>query len=222
MELQHRIESSRRRDARIPVICGLVFIAVISALASASPVTWKFDGNVASAFDPTNILQQTVAAGSPFHALVTFDSESPDQDPAEPRHGSYRELIAEAAGFVDDLSFLGPAGTTSAISIEDSWFNSADSYFLVTEVRLLDTLLELRIFLDDYQGQAFDNDALPMTPPPVSEFERAVFQLYSLSDEHPIDVWGTLLKVTPEPATMSLLAIGALLCMRRRPQCHRT
>jgi hypothetical protein len=71
------------------------------------------------------------------------------------------------------------------------------------------------VVLQDYDASVFSGTSLPLSPVPLHEFESRTFEIIDhLSGS--FEVEGTVTYWTPEPTTLSLLALGGLALLRRR------
>ena len=77
----------RKSVAMIPLVLG--FVLALAGPAQAALITFEFGGQVTSISDSSNFLQGRIVVGQSYSARYTFDSETPDMYPNDPRGGGY-------------------------------------------------------------------------------------------------------------------------------------
>lgn len=190
-------------------LAGLV-VAVGGAAAMAVPITFQMQGTITSVDDIQNLTG--VVVGDTWTLDWTFDSGAPDTEPA-PDFGVYAidTMFLDIGG--NSFNPVSPGGPPIAVG------NGAaqDSYRLEGFPSFAGAGEDAPIFrveLFDDQATVFSDDSLPLAPPDLSEFETRLFRLDDLFPN--VTLIGTITSFTPEPATLSLLALGGLLLTRRR------
>lgn len=151
--------------------------------------------------------QLGISPGDEFTFTYSFDSNAPDQDPA-PEYGEYQvDYVSFSAGTV-----AVPVTAPGAVGVRVGDVHSYVVDALVAPFLPEPTTAYLWIGLSSFTP-VFPGVSLPLHPVPLESFDK--FLLLHL--EGPgygalgmVDAW------TPEPATLSLLALGGLALLRRR------
>ncbi len=209
----------------------------LNSPAAAFPITVAFEGTVTSVEDG---LEGTFAIGQPVSGRYTFDSETPDLDPL-PGTGVY---LIDAYDF-NIGPYVGslpePCGTIlvannpEGVGLSDIYRASAITCTL-DEIQGADigsfTPLYFSLQLT-LLANAFDSDALVLTPPDLSPFSVWQGFLLAFVDQmDPDDPFDNVLRSVntnltsltlvpseiPEPATLALFGLGlaGLGVVRRR------
>lgn len=197
----------------------LLLLGLMSSAALAVPFTWVASGTIQFAYDKIDALPLTAAAGDPFSFQFTFNP-GPDENP-QPSSGFYRGGLLAAS--------LTVAGQTVDFDDIPAWLSWVDvhapsrSFTLAaqTTAEPAPGSLEFALQLQD-GAPPFPSDAIPSTPPDLSQFNITAFDLLSfnrnltggddtLRDAHMNGLVTSLTAVTtsvPEPATLALFALG--------------
>ena len=203
------------------IIIGITFLLPFTTAVRAGPVTWEFAGEITFVRDDDNFLGGAVSVGTPFSGLFTFESTTPDSDPDEPRRGRYGDAITVISGQVGGLGFLNPAGAINFVEIKDGFSSpSLDSLLASSKVEFLTEPLDFSIILLDNTGTVFPNDFLPLSPPELDSFNRALFGIGDLSETIPLSLRGEVTSLVPEPGTLIFLGIG-IFAVITRGRAHR-
>lgn len=198
------------------VVVALLLLCALST-AQAELITFQFSGTVDSVQDPAGYLQGGVVPGSPFSGTYTFDSAATDTYPADPTVGRYVTTTgASLTTLVGTLTLSSPGPV--AVVIGNG--NSGDSYDAYTFPFVSSGLQipELGIALTETTGGVFVSDELPLLPPDLTRFTTRRFSLQGrpVGATEYFFVTGTTTTLTPEPGSLALFSIGALLSARRR------
>lgn len=189
-------------------------------------ITFGFEGAVTSVTDSSGYFQGGIVIGSPFDGTYTFDSSSSDQLSGDTTQGLYSTpdfsltvqtgpLTLNAIG--DDCSVYVVDGTAPGdiYGISGTTFESNGYY-----------VSELILQLKDLSGQALANDHLLLNPPDLQQFDYRQFFLLvkPVGETQFSSIEGVITTITPEPASITLIAVGTLLLVRRRRHivhtCH--
>jgi hypothetical protein len=202
---------------RALVVAGLALAAPLEALAT--PITFTFTGTVASV---APALAGTFNTTQTLSGSYTFESSSPDLDPADPTRGVYQSpLVPNALSFTIGSyagGRTGPAMLGDQIRVFDNVSSQADVYNPAWRPALSgpnvgglspDTFV---LQLPDLSQTAFSSDALPLTPPNLAAFGNGAFWGLFFQNQDGTQfglVEGRLtsleLAPVPEPATVLLL-----------------
>lgn len=209
---------SSARSFSSVVAVGLATLSLVPAPAAADPVTFQFVGHVESVKLPAAPFAGLVAVGDPLSGSVTFDSAAIDTNRAAGQ-GTY--YFAEPSVFIARFGGFEASSATSGFRID--LFNDlgVDTFQITAESAATLLILELSAFAD---SGAITSDVLPLVPPDVRRFEHA-FVIFGVKQEQagPFPVVGARIDSltqaaapVPEPATLTLLSIGAGLSVAVR------
>lgn len=207
-----------------------------AAGAKAAPVTFYFSGTVGSIYEPSDVINASVAVGTAFHGHYTFDPGATDTN-ADPDIGWYESSGAqyEYVVHIGDYTFTSIAENFSSIDINvNADDTGSDSYnvhsaFVVTASPALDedvVAIESRFSLIDGDRTAFNSADLPLTPPSLnpfgdsgSDFNNFVLHGLAGGGASPLlQVRGDIATLTPEPTSgaLALLGLGGAAMLNRR------
>jgi len=205
------------------MLCTVAFVAGVLATgvspAHAYPVTFRFSGTIDGIGDPDGLLDGTIVVGTPFAGSYTFESTMTDDLPGDAHHGLYTSpappmsLMSVSVG---DYDFIGPS---HEVLVENSDKDSLlmRSYDFASEGF---AITNMRVFFLDLEGTAMASDALPLAPPALAPFEVRDFSISGNAGGTPrFSFGGNVTVLTPEPASIALLAIAALVLLRRGSRC---
>lgn len=189
-------------------------IAVLSfpVIARGNLVTFEFEA-VSQAFVDNHGLGWTIPNGTSVSGRVTFESTTPDDNPDRPDLGRYFDCIVASNMQIGEYATT-DTGLDSFIAITTG-FSNDDTYQMIDRsLSFRGVAVSAGIVLIDSDATAFDDVLLPITPPPLDEFEGRLFSI--LADDDSFSALGTLTSLTlvPEPSTL-LLLVGATLLARR-------
>lgn len=193
----------------------LLLIMLLATHVRGDMVTFAFTG-VTTVFTDGDGVGWSIPNGTALSGTFTFDSSVPDSSPDDPEYGRYYNTITDLSLQLNGYAALHTTGISNHIYVLNDPIN--DQYIL------LDRELEYRgyptnfsfLFADE-QSSVFDDIALPVSPPPVNEFEYTGFILRGDDDQFGVNGVVTSLTLVPEPSTL-LLLVGATL-LARRPRC---
>ena len=210
-----------------PAICAV--LALCSASALASPITFFYSGELVSVgtpdpTDPANPFPVPPDFGSPFSGFYTFDSSALDAVPADAATGSYASTGAPF-GLTLELGGLSFSYDSVSIGVTDGYssFGPGDQY--LAGFAAGPTVLSIR--LTDFSEMLFATDSLPVTPPDLTGLFTEFFFSETVSGVQ-VDVNGVVTTLVctsgcavpaPEPSAVWLLATGLAalgLCPGRR------
>lgn len=196
-------------------------LTLSSTTAQAAPITFSYAGIVESVGDYDQSFIGN-PLGTTFNGEYTFDSTAPDliADPAN-ESGAY-------VGSSLTLTLVGVPLSFGSVSIGVNNYAVSDQYLF----GYFDAFTSLSIRLEDFQHTVFSSDALPLTPPPIAQFDSP-FLFFQLNDANAqplvVDLNGRVTSLqcvagcdavpaaVPEPATLLLVPSGlAALAARRR------
>jgi hypothetical protein len=208
-------------NAKVRWLWMAVFLLMaISRAATATVVTFGFSGYIDLVHDTQGLVDYTVHVGDPFSGNVTFDASVSDRNP-DPRYGFYTRPITSFSATVGEVMAIG-AGHSNRIFVGNDWPVPPGSdvvhdflhVFAIPHQFLEEVPAYARLELEDFNATVFQSDSLPVSPPPLSEFELATFTI--ADDINSLRIRGIVTSLTPEPSTLPLLAVGGVALFRRR------
>lgn len=209
------------RRKRLSVMIVALAFAAETGQTRASPITWEFAGEITRVSDPNDFFGGAVIVGSPFSGSYTFESTTPDSDPDDARFGLYDNAITSISGEVGNLTFLGPfrstnfpPGSTNFIWISND--PALDDYLVRSGINLLGETVDLEMLLVDGTGAMFRSDSLPLLPPDLGSLDTAGFSIFFESEASGFSIAAPLTSLVPEPGTLALIGLGALVLLKRR------
>ncbi len=197
-------------------------LALCAFLANLSPagaelVTWGFSGKIDLVSDRDNVLDGAVTVDSPFSGRFTFETTTPDSNPANPGVGEYSGAIFGVSGRVGTLSFSALAGPSGQVFIRDHppGIGSGDGFAASAPVGLLGDTASFVVSVGDSTGAAITSIAIPTDLLDLDLFDTSGFRIELAPDGASFSGVLTELVVIPEPATLILLLLGSVGITRR-------
>jgi hypothetical protein len=194
----------------------------IASVACAAPVTYNFSGAL-SYIAPD--LASEFALGQIFSGSFTYESSTPDSNPASTQ-GGYDNAILHFSVSLGSATWTTTAGP-SIIGIQD--LDSPDAIVLIAydatgpSVAGFSAHNLFMQFVTHLDPAAVQGDGLPTSIPPLTAFTGKDFQLsFTGCPQVGCAVAGGLTSLTliavPEPGTLALVLLGAVpaLLVRRR------
>ncbi len=192
-------------------ILALLALASICASApNAAPLTFTFSGTL---FQVDGTPPAGIEAGAPFTVTYTFDSSATDAA-FDPAYGLYYSVGAPYGLTVD-------VGGTTVFSSDNVRITVGDASFPTSEdtydVYSAGGLTQVQLHLSDVSETAFSSDDLPLSPPPLADFDFIGFhyaEYLSLTpgilsfSAHGATESFTESAAVPAPGTIALLSIG--------------
>jgi len=207
-------------------------VGMIALTAQADSITFIFTGHVVTVEDMSGVLGGSITTGTPLSGTYTFDSLTPDSN-AFPDVGDYLHTSA-GNGIIANMGPFTFQTDPNAVDFLLEVVNRPlrDNYLLrsfnnIASGPLPPVSEELHIAwqLDDPTATALTSDALPLTPPDLSQWEQVFaftvdnpgseFPLFS-SESPPFPDQGRFfiraiidsVSPIPEPTTLLLLGSG--------------
>ncbi|MEN6385028.1 MAG: PEP-CTERM sorting domain-containing protein [Phycisphaerales bacterium] len=202
----------------------VVLLFCIADLVQAVPVTIQISGNITSASGSG--LPSTIYDGVSFLGTYTYDTSTPDS-----YSSAYSGYYQHSSPYGINLSLGGYQFQTAANHIGrfDIEIGNDDpgppligplDYYLVCCNAFIPidgiTINSFTWNLHDTSYTAISSDALPVTAPVLTDWEFNKFYIFGSGNNGDFSITGTITEAVPEPLTISLLAIGLILCNRRR------
>jgi len=192
----------------------------------ATPITIQISGKVTSvAGTGRESVPDTIYIGVGFTGTYTYDSDTLDSDPSDHngiyQHNSPYGISIELGGY----EFKTAPNHTDGFEMQISNDSSNDiprDYYTVFSNENISTLPDgfsiwyISWGLNDSTHNPFSSDILPITVPVLTDWDYNRLEITGVDSlERGIVISGTVTKVTPEPLTGILMAMG-LLFMRRK------
>ncbi len=224
-----------RRGPTLSVRCLVLALALVApGAASAALITYGFTATLATVDDPGDVFGGQLGPGSLITGSYTFESTTPDAEPADPTLGSYDGALDSATLTLGtSVLTLGAAGSTSNtmffVNDIDLSGTPVDGYapFWVTPTAALDgtpiVFGGMLVYLASSDTTINASDATQTTQPNAgaAAFDQlnlvqiqgnvsgSIFTLSGSVSDLPV--------TTPEPGTGLLLGLGvtALAAARR-------
>ena len=201
------------------------------AVCRAAVIKIGLTGLVDYVNDPYNLLEGGVTGGDPITGFYTYDSETPDSEPSV-YDGIYQHTTTPygMSLTVGDLVFqTDPTNVNFTIGLVNNYWGDPPDFYGITSYNNLTlnngvNVDELHWQLTDYSGTALSSDMLLITPPDLSQWQSNLLSIRGGRYPFPPDGTKTLFGINghvtsvyiiPEPATILLLAMGALALRRR-------
>jgi hypothetical protein len=210
------------------VFVAILILCVIGTanFASAQLITIGIEATVTSFSDSNNLLQGKVAVGSIITGTYTYDTNTPDTNPAT-YAGLYRHysppygLQLSVGGF----TFMSdPNNTEFSVGIANN-NQGLDNYGVGSTYNLpLFNGVEVDVIywqLDDYSGTVLSSTDLPTTPPVLSDWDYNSLIINGpgcSSDYFYISAQVTSAVLIPEPVSLLLLGIGLLAIRKHKKE----
>jgi hypothetical protein len=233
----------RVRAFSIGIAAGFgLLVSLIGGPASAVPITFGFTGTITGLVEefsgvsglpspPTTVLDGSIAPGVGFTGQYTFDSDAV----GTPRTSTTVSYNFAGLGFFEVGNYHFTMSPSLRITITDQTPGAgSDGYILAGGIdEIVGPVLsgfsldgnDFRApWLEDLDGSALSGTDLPLTPPPLSEFEMRALSVLGYienpetGEEGDLEISGTFdtLFLVPEPGTALLIGMGlAGLALRR-------
>jgi hypothetical protein len=205
------------------VILMLGILLFSGGLAQAELITIAISGYVTSIDDPHNhfggqIVAGTSTTGTPITGTYAYNSMTQDSNPSTTL-GDYEYnappvgiwLTAGNFDFATDSSHVSfHIGVyKDTLEIEDQLVIGSRNNMLLPDGTLVQ---HIGWQLGDLTATALSSDALPLTAPDLSKWS---YNSLWIANDRDFSITATITSATPEPATLFLLGLGAMLARKR-------
>lgn len=196
----------------------MLVLGLMSSAALAVPFSWIASGTIQFSYDNIDALPLSATEGDSFSFRFTFDP-GPDETP-QADVGFYRGGLLSASLTVGDqtVDFDDTPAWLSYVTV----YTQSRSFTLAAQTTADPAPGSLQFALQLQDGApSFDSDAIPATPPDLSQFNITAFDLLSFNryPTGPEDFWDSHMgglvtslvaapTSVPEPATLALFALG--------------
>jgi len=195
-----------------------VVLCVFSVPVRAELITIAISGQVTGVDDPSGHFGGQITVGNPITGTYTYDTAILDSNP-DPMAGYYSYSTAPAGIHLAIGNFEFKTDSTHVaftIGVTNNNLLGGDVYWLDSSHNLPlpnGTLVQYISWqLNDPAGTALSNDALPLTAPDLSKWSSNTLNIFRDRD---YGITATITSATPEPATVFLLSLGAMLIRKR-------
>jgi hypothetical protein len=197
-----------------------IVVALMAGAAQGVPITFAFSGTITQINDSGDALGGDVLIGDTFTGTYTFESTLSDSVPG-PSVGQY--LSATSVMRVSVGAFDVFSGNHTWLSVYN--YSAFDALWLQASDFDSDGLHAngMAVSLSDTTASVFPDDSLPLMPPPLAAFDpdQRRFGLEARRLEGNTSgfyISGVIETLTPEPASLSLFAAGAVSLGLVRPR----
>ena len=209
-----------KRRIILPIVVTICALAFCARPARATLITIEITAEVDSVYDPSSYLEGQINPGDTIPGTYTYESTTADTNPSS-TVGHYWHY-APPAGIsltVGGFDFTtDPTNVEFLVGIGNDGPSGKDGYWLISynnlplsNAALVDSIVWQ---LDDPTGNALSTDALPTTPPLLDDWQSIVgLRLEGERGGYIVNAHVT--SAIPEPATIILFVIGALLLKKR-------
>lgn len=215
------------RTIIIVAVAGL--FACGSSVASASPITFSFTGEVTQdpLLDPADPFGGTITLGAALTGSYTFESTTADSDPSI-NGGSYTSVGGTLSVSIGGTALL--AADLLNVGLGNN-FSGSDFYTVSSRNTSGPDPFDVTLTLQDLQGTVFSDALLSSDAPPFAAFELTSLLLMGTFGGNQVEIGGRLTSLTcttgcgpagapgsavvPEPSTVSLVSVG-LAALRLR------
>jgi hypothetical protein len=217
---------------RASAIVAVAVCVLCPAGADAQTVSFTFSGTLYSVDDPATLLPGDIVEGTPFSGTVTYDiANVTDHNIGNPNVGAYWFQGAAQNDFAmtvmigsHTISYVAAPSLPNYVEVVYSSYHglSYSARYPLLDGATPPGILgdwDLSLSLNDGSGTALNSTAIPSFVPSLASFNSAqlYFTAYNGSDAYALYGDVTTLTPVPEPATASLICIGAAgVCVARR------
>ncbi len=220
MDIQTPEEAGMRQMMkRVGFMAGVMLAVGFAAPASAALLTFNFAGtlNAGNTIDG-------YGPGSPFTGSLSYNVPQAPIAACTNNCQYLPDAVSVSFG-VDGLA--SPGGGTNRLRVQNNVGPGLDSFSLNLNAGIVDTIpnvtvTSMSMVLQDNQGTVFADASLPLSFPPLSDFEiRSITFNFMDNLGLPGTAVGTLssfeIARAPEPGMLGLLGLGMIaLALRRR------
>ena len=209
MKSSKKNSSLSRRNCFVTLL--LFITSLTSATACAEILTFEFEGYIDNIVKNENNVIEGVYLNQPFTGWFNYSTDVPDLNPSDPLRGTYYQdasIVVNLGGqtypYLDGFIYFSIAND-----------NDGDRFFYVVDGEYGDySFTWFGLELIDSTGTAFATDDLPISLN-IEDFDSAFFRMggdeISTSDFFQIEGQITNIQYIPEPASLILLALGAVI-----------
>jgi MYXO-CTERM domain-containing protein len=194
----------------------LVALVAYAVPVSAELVSFDFVVQLTSVEDSQNVMQGALAVGDEVTGQFTLDTSSPDLS-GLPTLGFYREPLVSLTGDVGGVPIAGPGPEISETYVRIPT-SGPYGFEVFEDPTFLGTRADFRFWLGDSTRSWTEGDVLPTEPFPYFDF--SLFQLAAQAPGGFVRLEGVVTSFTPEPATVTLVGLGALALLGRVRRRH--
>lgn len=218
---------------RVVQVAAFAFVcaSAFPGAAAATQVMLQISGVVEQVSDTTGLLSPLVVAGTPFTALLVYDSGVNDALPDDAHHGNYAQsppasLSIDIAGQSFATAVTAGFGIKIGDNVADGLFQGDSIGFSASDVvfPIAFNFMSVSLFLRDSIGAALLSDALPVGIDASAYSERWI-DISGFSASVPetgpgslgIRLRPTAFTAVPEPISIVSMAIGVAMLVAASP-----
>ena len=202
------------------IVLHIFLLMAMVACAQAELITIAIEATVDTVSDPCGHLEGEIIAGSLITGHYIYESTTPDSNPSNPKVGNYWHnqtpygvyLFSNGFEFATDVNFMMEIVNDNS-GIDAYSFESDNNKLLHNGV----TVTEISWQLHDSTMTVLSDDALPIIAPVLSAWDENYLYIRGgpRGIEFSFSAEVTSATVVPEPATLVLIAVGAVGLRRR-------
>jgi hypothetical protein len=201
------------------VVAIVCWLASSARSARATLITIEITAEADSVDDPYAHLEGNINVGDIITGTYTYESLTPDSNPSA-TGGRYEHFAPPSGIFLSVGGLEFKTDQTSVDFVVGIVNNSTsggfhDGYYLISYNNLPlangTYVGGISWELEDSTATALSNDSLPITAPFLPDWQLNFLTFGGGPDEEPFGISAHVTSAVPEPATIVLLAVGALI-----------
>jgi hypothetical protein len=204
---------------------GIVLLALwfFTSRADAYLVTIYIEAEVDSVGDSGNYLEGKINVGDTITGYYTYESTTVDIEPSiyigrYEHYSSPYGINLTAGGFVfktdpDNVNFIVSVVNAGGTYTSDDFVAVSNNNVNLPQGTVVE---KISWNLSDSTGTALSSDALPTTPPVLSDWQFNVLNISGGEKGYSFGIWGHVTSAVPEPTTILLLGLGIIFLRKNK------